>query len=156
VIAQPAEAELVRSPRDDCSPCTTVLAAENKCLARNNKSRTGVPATNKATGSAAHFLWRCQLAESPLWGLSAAGLSLPFGGASRAEVNMSWHHPDLYFFLGLLTGLAAFLAIIYECIQRFRRRKPPVVLPLDGLQRDRPARPTEERASKRPSDFSRL
>jgi hypothetical protein len=42
---------------------------------------------------------------------------------------MSWHHPDLYFFLGLLTGLAAFLAIIYECIQKFRRRKPPVVEP---------------------------
>jgi hypothetical protein len=40
---------------------------------------------------------------------------------------MSWHHPDLYFFLGLLTGLAAFLAIIYECIQKFRRRKPPLV-----------------------------
>jgi hypothetical protein len=100
---------------------------------------------------------------------------------------MSWHNPDLYLFLGLLTGLAAFLAIIYECIQRFRRPKPPVVeprrstvnektvdppsppnhpsspqkylktaKPLDGLQRDRPARPTEERASKRPSDFGRL
>jgi hypothetical protein len=69
---------------------------------------------------------------------------------------MSWHHPDLYFFLCLLAGLAAFLAIIYECIQKFCRRKPPVVLPLDGLQRDRPARPTEGRASERPSDFSRL
>lgn len=68
---------------------------------------------------------------------------------------MSWHHPDLYFFLFLLAGLATFLAIVYECIQKFRR-KPPVVLPLDGLQRDRPARLTEERASKRPSDFSRL
>jgi hypothetical protein len=64
-------------------------------------------------------------------------------------------HPDLYLFLCLLTGLATFLAITYECIQKFRR-KPPVVLPLDGLQRDRPAPRTEERASKRPSDFSRL
>jgi hypothetical protein len=66
---------------------------------------------------------------------------------------------SLYFFLCLLavlTGFATSLAIIYECVQRFRRRNPPVVLPLDGLQRDRPARPTEERASKRPSDFSRL
>jgi hypothetical protein len=36
---------------------------------------------------------------------------------------MSWHHPDLYFFLCLLTGLAALLAIIYECIQKFRRRE---------------------------------
>ena len=42
---------------------------------------------------------------------------------------MSWHHPDLYFFLCLLAGLAAFLAIIYECIQRFCRRKPPVAEP---------------------------
>jgi hypothetical protein len=108
--------------------------------------------------------------------------------AKRREValklNMSWHHPDLYFFLGLLTGLAAFLAIIYECIQKFRRRKPPVVepsrsnekavdlplppkhpssppkkylenaKPLDGLQRDRP-RPTE--AGKQAAErFSRL
>ena len=68
---------------------------------------------------------------------------------------MSWHRPDLYFFLFVLAGLAAFLAIIYECIQKICRRKPPVVLALDGLQRDRSAR-TEERASKRPSDFSRL
>jgi hypothetical protein len=67
---------------------------------------------------------------------------------------MSWHHSDLYLFLCLLTGLATFLAIIYECIQKFRR-KQPVVLPLDGLQRDRSPR-TAERASKRPSDFSRL
>ena len=55
---------------------------------------------------------------------------------------MSLHNPDLYFFLCLLTGFAAFLAI--ECIQKFCRPKPPVVLPLDGLQLDRPARPTEE------------
>jgi len=72
---------------------------------------------------------------------------------------MTWHHPDLYFFLGLLAvfaGLAASLAVIYECILKFRRRKPLVVLPLDGLQRDRHARPIEQRASKQPSDFSQL
>src|SRR5262249_48430780 len=44
-------------------------------------------------------------------------------------LNMSWHHPDLYFFLCLLTGLAASLAIIYECILKFCRRKPPLVEP---------------------------
>jgi hypothetical protein len=89
------------------------------------------------------------------------------------KLNMNWHHPDLYFFLFLLAGLTTFLAIIYEYIQKFRSRKPPVVeprrsnekavdppsppkhppsprkylenvKPLDGLQRDRP-RPTEER-----------
>ena len=39
---------------DDFSSCHTPLAATNKCLAQNNKSRTGGPATNKRTGSAAH------------------------------------------------------------------------------------------------------
>ena len=41
-------------------------------------------------------------------------------------LNMNWHHPDLYFFLCLLAGFGAFLAIVYEC-QKFCRRKPPVV-----------------------------
>jgi hypothetical protein len=75
------------------------------------------------------------------------------------KLNMSWHHSDLYLFLCLLTGFATFLMIVYECIRKFRRRKPVYLKkakPLDGLQRDRPAQPTEERASKRPSDFSRL
>jgi hypothetical protein len=67
---------------------------------------------------------------------------------------MNLHNPDLDFFLCLLTGFAAFLAIEY--IRKFCRRKPPVLLPLDGLQRDRPARPTEGRTRERPSDFSRL
>ena len=49
------------------------MAATNKCLAQSNKSRTGFPATNKRRQRGA-FLWRCQLAESPLRGLSAAGL----------------------------------------------------------------------------------
>ena len=40
--------------------------------------------------------------------------------------TISWHDPNLYLFLGLLTGLAAVLAIS-ECVQKFRRRKPPVV-----------------------------
>jgi hypothetical protein len=93
---------------------------------------------------------------------------------------MNWHHPDLYLFLCLLAGFAMFLAIVYECI--VRRRKSPVVepsrsivdppsppkypplppkkylenvKPLDGLQREPPAR-TEERANKRPSDFGQL
>ena len=54
---------------------------------------------------------------------------------------MSWHNPELYFFLGLLTGLAALLAITYEIVSR--RRKPPaipmkVMLPLDGLNESGP------------------
>ena len=38
---------------------------------------------------------------------------------------MSWHNPALYLFLGLLTGLAALLAITYEIFRR--RRKPPAI-----------------------------
>ena len=61
-------------------------------------------------------------------------LTLPsFTALVALKQNMSWHDPDLYFFLCVLTGLAALLAIIYE----FRRRKWPVHLknapPLDGL-----------------------
>src|SRR4051812_12657055 len=43
-------------------------------------------------------------------------------GFPAMNLNMNWHHPNLYFLLGLLTGLAAFLAIIYEGIQKFRRQ----------------------------------
>jgi hypothetical protein len=46
VIAQPAEAELVRSPRDD-SAANTVLAATNKCLAQINKSLGGISVTKE-------------------------------------------------------------------------------------------------------------
>ena len=104
------------------------------------------------------FLWRCQLARPRCGVLALPVFHRPLAGRVERKLNMSWHHPDLYFFLCLLAGLAAFLAIIYECIQKFRRRKKYLknTKPLDGLQRDRPARPTEERASKRPSDFSRL
>ena len=53
---------------------------------------------------------------------------------------MNWHHPDLYFFLSLLTGLAALLAITYEIFSH--RRKPPVILmkamPPDGLNESGP------------------
>jgi len=53
---------------------------------------------------------------------------------------MSWHHPELYFFFFLLAGLATFLAIIYECIQKFGR-KPPVLDPSGSTppRRDLPA-----------------
>ena len=74
--------------------------------------------------------------------------------ATRVErkLNMSWNDPNLCFFLFLLAGFATFLAIIYECTQRFRRRSPeiwPLIL-------SSPGRPTEERAGGQLSDFSRL
>jgi hypothetical protein len=49
-VIAPAEAELVRSPRDDPA-ANTVLAATNKCLARSNKSCTGAEATKSGDGS---------------------------------------------------------------------------------------------------------
>ena len=108
-------------------------------------------------GSAAQFLLAL-----PTGGVPVAGSQRcrSFTALWRREVarklNMSWHHPDLYFFLCLLAGFAAFLAFVYT--ELFGQ--PLVVLekakPLDGLHRDRPARPTEERASQPPSDFSRL
>ena len=64
-------------------------------------------------------------------------------------LNMNWHHPYLLSFLSslaglsMLAGIVALLAIIDECVQRFRRRKPPaipmkVMLPLDGLNESGP------------------
>ena len=47
-------------------------------------------------------------------------------------MNIHWQDPDLYFLLYLLAGLGAFLAIIYGCMRKFRRRKPV----LDGLLRE--------------------
>jgi hypothetical protein len=64
---------------------------------------------------------------------------------------MTWHHPDLYFFLFLLAGLATFLAIIYKCIQKFRR-KPPVVEP----SRSTVGNPPSSAPKNAPSRFSRL
>jgi len=72
---------------------------------------------------------------------------------------MSWHHPDLYFFLGLLTGLAAFVAIIYECIQKFRRRKPALIEPRRSTVNVKtidPPSPPPPKYVDPPSPFSRL
>jgi hypothetical protein len=72
-----------------------------------------------------------------LRGLSAAGPSPRFGRREVAlKLNMSWYHPDKYFFLCLAGRLAAFLApsIIDELTSTIgelfgRKRKPPVVEP---------------------------
>jgi hypothetical protein len=93
---------------------TAQLATTNKHLARTNKSDTRAEV-------------RCR-------NFTAFGRAAP-------TLNMNWHHPDLYFFLSLLTGLAALLAITYEIFSR--RRKPPVILmkampPPDGLNESGP------------------
>jgi hypothetical protein len=101
----------------------------------------------QATGSAAQFLWRCQLAESPLRGLSAAGLSLPYAIGGRKPSAVEPRRSPVK-------------AVNPPSPQTYLNKTRP----LDGLLRDRP-RPTEEthvmeeidvssrkRASKRPSD----
>ena len=55
------------------------LAAMNKCLAQRNKTRTRPKATNKRPAARRNFVRR-QPAR-PRCGVSAAGLSPPFGGA---------------------------------------------------------------------------
>ena len=84
----------------------------------------------------------------------------PFGGASRAEAEHELEPSRtgilFLFLLAVLAGLAAF--VVYGLFGH--RRKPLVVLEKRQAARrapaDRPARPTEEKASQPPSDFSRL
>ena len=106
------------------------MAALSKCLARSNKSRTGVSATNKRRQRGAIPLgaanWR-----SPRCGVSALPVfHRPLAARLARKLNMSWHHPDLYFFFCLAASLAAFLApSIIDDELLARRRKPPVVEP---------------------------
>ena len=64
--------------------------------------------------------------------------SPPLAARDAPTLNMSWHHPDLHFFLRLLAGIAPLLAIIYALLRdrpsltaltklrnRFRRRFTP-------------------------------
>jgi hypothetical protein len=88
------------------------MAATNKSLAQNNKSRTGLrrPTSDRQRGAIPLAL--------PTGGVPVAGSQRCWSFTAlrdRRKLNMSWHHSDLYFFLCLLTGLATFLAITYEC-----------------------------------------
>jgi hypothetical protein len=123
------------------------MAATNKSLAQNNKSRTGLrrPTSDRQRGAIPLAL--------PTGGVPVAGSQRCWSFTAlrdRRKLNMSWHHSDLYFFLCLLTGLATFLAITYECIQRFRR-KPPVVELSRSTVGNPPSAPKLP-----PSRFSRL
>ena len=82
-------------------------------------------------------------------------------------MNISWHDPELYYFLSLLTGIAALLASLYAFSSPRRRNKanpldvvdqpqvkpPPRAVPLDRGQQDvgpsaaqrDPSLPTEEK-----------
>jgi hypothetical protein len=81
----------------------------------------------QATGSVAQF--RAPLISRDRYRSALPVFHRPLEARGALKLNMSWPNPDLYFFLCLLAGLAASLAIIYECVHRFYRRKPPVVEP---------------------------
>ena len=50
----------------------------------------------------------------------------PLAARVARKLNMSWHHPDLYFFFCLAASLAAFVApSIIDDELLARRRKPP-------------------------------
>jgi hypothetical protein len=90
------------------------MAATNKCMAWKSKSR----ARGNAKGQHCH--------------------SPPFGGARPHDISL--HDPELYYFLTLLAGIAALLAVIYE----FPRRKPGRWKRAAALLRDR-SLPTGEK-----------
>ena len=63
------------------------MAATKQMFGSNcNESRTAMPATNKRPAARRKFSARRQFGETRC-GVSAAGLSPPFGGASRAEAE---------------------------------------------------------------------
>ena len=67
---------------------------------------------------------------------------------------MNWHDPELYLFLGLLTGLAALLAITYEI---FRRRRKPPAIPMKVMPLEPASVPDSRPAGKQEAEqFSRL
>ena len=82
------------------------MAATNKNMAGRSKSR----GRRSARGLSCHFAWR-----------------------RETRMNIGWHDPELYYFLSLLTGIAALLAAIYE----FPRQKPGRWKRAAALLRDR-------------------
>jgi hypothetical protein len=122
-----------------CSgPHAALMAATSKCLARTNKTRTAVRAT-KATGGAIAQSLAPRL--DPLR-VSAAGPSPPLAARVERSLNMSWHHPDLYFFLCLAGSLTVFLVpSIIDDELLARRRKPPVAEPRRSTVNEKAADP---------------
>jgi len=108
------------------------MAATNKSLARSNKSATGSNATSKRPAARRNSSERLRVWQDPFAGSALPVFYRPLVTRAEWKLNMNWHNLDLYFFLCLLAGPATLLAIIYECMRRFRRRLPV----LDGLQRD--------------------
>ena len=123
------------------------MAPPNKCLARSNKSRTGIPATNKGPAARRNSLCPPPIGRTRFGGQRCRSFTALWWREVALKLNMSLHHPDLYFFLCLLAGLVAFLAI--ECIQKFCRPKPPVVEPRRSVEPPSPPKHP-------PSPFSRL
>ena len=113
-----------------------LLAVEREESALIRPRRSGVAAINKC------MAWKSKSARGEMLGSSTA--------IHRRDTRMILHNPDLYFFLCLLAGLAALLAIIYELSRpgRWNRAKPldvvnqpqvkplPRAVPVDRGQQD--------------------
>ena len=117
------------------------MAAKTKCLARSNKSRTGIPATNKGPAARRNSPSAANLAR-PVSGSALPVFHRPLAARVARKLNMSWHHPDLYFFFCLAASLAAFVApSIIDDELLGRRRKPPVAEPRRSTVNEKAADP---------------
>ena len=76
------------------------------------------------------------LRHRPSWQAPVAGSRCrsyrPLAARVALNLSMNRHHPELYFFLCLLTGLAAILAILLE-IQRLEQRSRTRLLAAGGV-----------------------
>jgi hypothetical protein len=85
------------------------MAITNKYLARSNKSCTRVPATNKQP-AARRIPLALPTGVTPLRGRRCRSFTALWRREGALKLNMSWHHPDQFFFLCLAGSLAGFLA----------------------------------------------
>jgi hypothetical protein len=93
------------------------MAATNKCLAQSNKSRTGVPATNKRP-AARRIPLALSTGETPLRGLRCR--LQRFRGPQREANTMQGLQGNLPTFFVVIIATAAFLAGL--CGERLRAK----------------------------------
>jgi hypothetical protein len=99
----------------------------------------------------------CEFWQDPLRGSALPVFHRPLAARVEWKLNMNWQNPDLYLFLSLLAGFAALLAIIYEFIQKSRKRKLPVVEPRRSTVTEKAvAPPSPPKHAAPPSPFDQL
>ena len=108
MIAEPAKAEPVALPALMTLAHATTLAATNKCLARSNKSRTGVPATNKRPAARRNSSARRQLAR-PVAGSALPVFHRPLAARVERKLNM-----DCLYSTACVYGVTALTVAIWS------------------------------------------